>query len=404
MFVIPSGARNLHVILLLAATQISAQSIATRVGQAPDGVVRMEFEAREGVCGNGRDVIAYGNIYLAHNMQSFGGRWNDARCKPGNIRVSLYTTNHKPTRLVTQVGGAWRGEADRVTDLGVVESREASQYIFSLVPALETSGGKDRLLVPAVLAANADVIRPLTTLARDDDRALNTRRSAIMWLGVLGDASVVPTLLEFARQDVNDEGDEKAGKKGLAGSAMAALSALDDGAGIPALIDLARNGPGTGTRRNAVFWLGQNGDPRGLRVLHEVIENDRESARLREHAIFALSQVHDDADSESAYILARARDTGEPVSLRRAAIFWAGQRASTDTKDIVAFYRDADREELREHTIFVLSQRQDDEATDALLEIAREDRESKMRGKALFWLAQRHDPRVQKLIADMILK
>jgi len=381
-----------------------AQSLANRVTQAPDGVVRMEFAARQGVCGDGRDVIAYGTIYLAHNMQSFGGHWNDARCRPGNLRVSLYTADHTPTRLVTQVGGTWHSEVDRVTDLGVVDSREASQYIFSLVPKLETSGGKDRLLVRAVLAADADVIRPLTTLARDDNRALNTRRSAIMWLGVMGDASVVPTLLEFAREDVNDEGDEKSGKKGLAGGAMAALSALDDGVGVPALIDQDNWFQALGSRRNAVFWLGQNGDPRGLRVLHEVIENDRESAKLREHAIFALSQVHDDVNAESAYILARARDRDAPMSLRRAAIFWAGQRESTDTKDIVAFYRDAQPEELREHTIFVLSQRQDDEATDALLRIAREDRDSRMRGKALFWLAQRHDPRVQKLIADMILK
>jgi len=139
-------------------------------------------------------------------------------------------------------------------------------------------------------------------------------------------------------------------------------------------------------------------------VLHEVIENKRESAKLREHAIFSLSQAHDGSDAESAYILARARDRDEPVSLRKSAIFWAGQREATPTKDIVAFYGSADVESLREHTIFVLSQRQDDEATDALLRIARDDRDSEMRGKALFWLAQKHDPRVQKLIADLILK
>ena len=52
----------------------------------------------------------------------------------------------------------------------------------------------------------------------------------------------------------------------------------------------------------------------------------------------------------------------------------------------------------------MLSQRQDDVATDALIRIAREDPDKDMRGKALFWLAQKDDSRVKKLIADLILK
>jgi hypothetical protein len=39
-----------------------------------------------------------------------------------------------------------------------------------------------------------------------------------------------------------------------------------------------------------------------------------------------------------------------------------------------------------------------------LLRIARSDENTKMRSKALFWLAQKDDPRIQKLIADLILK
>jgi hypothetical protein len=39
-----------------------------------------------------------------------------------------------------------------------------------------------------------------------------------------------------------------------------------------------------------------------------------------------------------------------------------------------------------------------------LLHIARHDRDTRMRGKALFWLAQKDDPRVKKLIADLLLR
>ena len=45
-----------------------------------------------------------------------------------------------------------------------------------------------------------------------------------------------------------------------------------------------------------------------------------------------------------------------------------------------------------------------DAATDALLAIVRDDKDTRMRGKALFWLAQKDDPRVKKLIADLVLK
>jgi HEAT repeat protein len=334
----------------------------------------------------------------------------------------------------TQVGGTWPSTDARVTDLGVVPPREASAYFFSLVPALETEGGKDRLLIPAVLADDAPVMEPLIGLARDTRRAEHTRRAAIQWLGLLGDASVIPTLVDFARADADKEGSPKRMKKGLGQAALAALSTLDGDIGVPALIDLARNGS-VGTRHDAVFWLGQTGDPRALRMLHTVIENTKEDDRVRSHAIFALAHGGDTPASEFSYLrsvytrlddeelksaviqgmqedegdggrwlVERALDTSEPSKLRRNALFWAGQREATPTSELVRVYREADEEGLREHAIFVLSQRQDEAATDALMRIAREDRDKTMRSKALFWLGQKDDPRVKKMIADLLLK
>jgi hypothetical protein len=57
---------------------------------------------------------------------------------------------------------------------------------------------------------------------------------------------------------------------------------------------------------------------------------------------------------------------------------------------------------LKEHAIFVLSQRSDDAAFNELMRIAREDSDKRMRAKALFWLGQKDDPRVAKLIQDRI--
>src|ERR671914_1989685 len=162
-----------------------AQAVASRVAQAPDGVVRLQVDSRMGVCGNGRDVVGYRNAIFARNFQSIGGHWNDSRCVPGPLRVTLTVADGQVTQVRTQVGGAWRATDSRVTDLGTVPPDQASSYFFSLVPRLESGSSKDRTLLPAVLANDAPVIQRLLTLARDERRAEHTRRQAILWIGLL---------------------------------------------------------------------------------------------------------------------------------------------------------------------------------------------------------------------------
>jgi HEAT repeat protein len=200
------------------------------------------------------------------------------------------------------------------------------------------------------------------------------------------------------------------------------------------LIDIARNG-NVGSRKSAVFWLGQTGDPRALSTLHWVIENPAEDERVLSNAIFALAHGDDipasefawlrgifprltsnkmkeqvlmgmgeDKSNGSAWLIAKARDNGESLAIRKNALFWAGQRDLTPTKDLVAVYRSASELSLKEHAIFVLSQRDDNEAVDALMQIAQSDADKRMRSKALFWLGQKDDPRVTKFIADKIAR
>lgn len=104
----------------------------------------------------------------------------------------------------------------------------------------------------------------------------------------------------------------------------------------------------------------------------------------------------------SAWLIGRAQDSREPFKTRKSALFWAGQRERTPTKELVAFYRGSTDQELKEHAIFVLSQRQDKAAVDELLRIAQSDSDKKMRARALFWLGQKDDPRVAKLIGERV--
>jgi len=421
------------------STPVLAQnSLAHRISTAPDGVVHVQFAARPGTCGDGRDLIGFRKALFAESFQSIGN-WDAPNCRPGPMRVALSVVKGAVTRVKTYVGGDWPRTSDRVTDLGSVSSAEAASYFFALVPQIERRGDKARLLLPAVLADDPGAMPRLISLARDESRLQDTRRQAIQWIGLLGDAKVVPVLVAFAREggagptggDIDEDG-EAPGKKGLGTSAMAALSTLENGVGVPALIDLARNGT-SGTRASAVFWLGQTADPRARAELHRVIENGREDERIRAHAIFSLSNGGDTPPSEysylrgiyprltsrklreaifqgmgndqsggSAWLIERARDSGESSELRKSALFWAGQRELTPTRDLVAFYRDTPDAGLREHALFVLSQRNDEAAFNELMRIASVDSDKRMRARAMFWLGQKNDPRVAKLIGDRV--
>jgi HEAT repeat protein len=424
--------------LILSAVQPGfAQSpIAQRVAAAPDGVVRMQFASRPGACGDGRETIGYRKAFFMGSMQSYGD-WSASQCVPGPVRVALSVTNGRVTAMQTYVGGTWAKSSERVTDLGVVSPTDAGAYLFGLIPQLEPQSRRERLFLGAVLADDPATVDRLTNLARDAARREETRRQAIQWIGLLGDKSQVPTLLSFVRSDrsasaANDDDDDQGpGEEGLATAAVAALSFLEDGAGVPALIDLAHTGAG-GVRRSAVFWLGQTHDERAAIALHAIIESTAESEAVRSRAIFSLTHggLRHDAEfaylrnifprltserlkdavlmgmaedhSGSSWLLDRARDNSEALEVRKKALFWAGQREATTTKDIADFFRTTKSEELRKHAIFVLSQRNDDAAVTELLRIAREDSDREMRSKALFWLAQKDDPRVTKLISDRV--
>jgi HEAT repeat protein len=194
--------------------------------------------------------------------------------------------------------------------------------------------------------------------------------------------------------------------------------------------------PGTDPwlRKKAVFWLGQTGTDEARRTLRALVDSTGAPEELRSAAIFALGHGDDVTADDVAYLertydrvdspklkdqilmavtqqerggegarwaLARARDEREPLESRKKALFWAGQ-GEAPVADIVALYRDVKEPALREHVLFVLSQRDDTAATDQLIAVAKSDADPGMRRRAMFWLGQKHDPRVAALIRDIV--
>ena len=99
-----------------------------------------------------------------------------------------------------------------------------------------------------------------------------------------------------------------------------------------------------------------------------------------------------------------AVDSHENIELRKKALFWAGQ-SGVGIDEIIPLYSKITDQEMKEQVIFVLSQRSNTPAAvDKLLDIAKNDKDPDLRKKAIFWLGQSRDPRVQQFLLDIINK
>jgi len=150
-------------------------------------------------------------------------------------------------------------------------------------------------------------------------------------------------------------------------------------------------------RENAIFWLGQS--PGGGQYLRELYAS-ADSETLKEKIIFGVAQSGERADGD--WLLERALDRGEPIDVRKNALFWAGQMGM-DVARLAELYSSMSDREMKEQIIFVLSQASDErEAVDELMEIAREERDTELQKNAIFWLGQTDDDRVPEFLLSLI--
>ncbi|CAN5211334.1 hypothetical protein BH09GEM1_BH09GEM1_14120 [soil metagenome] len=216
---------------MLIASQVHAQgSLPDRIGRVRDGVVRLQYESRPGVCGDGKSMVSYHSAMFARDFSGFGTR-SDAHCVSGPVRVSLVMLGGRMTQSQTQIGGAWPSLGSPVTDMGVVGATEAASYFFAHVGEMESINSRDRLPLPAVVA-DANVMAPLLAVARDDQRHLRTRRQE---------------------------------------HAIFVISQRDDDASVNALMKIARDDADTKKRSKALFWLAQKHDPRATKLIGELV-------------------------------------------------------------------------------------------------------------------------------------
>jgi hypothetical protein len=109
-------------------------------------------------------------------------------------------------------------------------------------------------------------------------------------------------------------------------------------------------------------------------------------------------------------LLAIVKDTDTRTrATRRDALFWLSRFAAgaVQGRRNQPFELDddedrSDEEDVKLHAVFVLSQLRNGEGVPALLEVARTNRDPRVRGRALFWLGQSGDPRAIELFESVL--
>lgn len=123
----------------------------------------------------------------------------------------------------------------------------------------------------------------------------------------------------------------------------------------------------------------------------------------REEALQAAVSADGGVDWERLLNLARDRSRGTDV--REAALFWtaheAGARAAAGIEEIATA---SDEEtDVQEAAVFALTQLPEERGTDALLRLARENRNPEIVQSVYFWLGQRDDPRILAFFEEVLL-
>ncbi|HEX6007016.1 MAG TPA: HEAT repeat domain-containing protein, partial [Burkholderiales bacterium] len=102
----------------------------------------------------------------------------------------------------------------------------------------------------------------LLRIAKNDNVARETRKSAIFWVG----QEVAEEATRHLKDVVTDRGDLEVRK-----SAIFALSQQRTGDAVGALIEIARTNPEKELRKSAFFWLGQSDDPRVMAMFEDIL-------------------------------------------------------------------------------------------------------------------------------------
>ncbi len=264
-------------------------------------------------------------------------------------------------------------------------------------------------------------------LAKKDACSAPLRRTAVYLLGNSGDATATAMLRDVALNDSEPE---------VRSTAIQYLARSPSDVAVNTLDEILRTETDQNVLRTAARALAANPSPRARQSVRTLIERADAPERLRMEAIGGFEDSQRTTDEDAAYLrglypkmdnprikarIARVigqlggdandqwlmglmRNSDEPLEVRSAALSRLAMRSNTSIGDAVKLYGSVSDRQLREMLINVYGQRREPEATDKLLDIAKNDTDYNLRRQAINALTRKNDPRATKLLLEIIDK
>jgi hypothetical protein len=406
----------------VSATHATGQSLANRIASASDRSVQFSYPVRPGVCGDGRNYISTGpgNFYGSFSSNTA------EQCLVGPVRVVADLADRNIIALRTYVGGPAAAAETGVTNLGVVTSAEAADYLIGVAARADGRVGRDAIFA-ALLGENVDLTSRLIDIGRDQSRPLETRRAALSGLA-RSDSRHVDRIGSTLVQIATNESDVQ----GVRTAALSALSRLDHGAGIQPLVQLAGANLTSWVGRQAMTVLARSGDPRARQFLRTTAQRTdlpdevqavalkglgreyvtgQDAALLRsiyprltgqrsQDAVLASIAELGGADNVQ-WLAARVRDDKLTLESRRRALQHL-TRAGATIPSLLALYDRIQDTQMREALIGVYSRLSDKAATDKLVWIARNEQNPALKRRAISALSRSSDPTTRQALQEIV--
>jgi HEAT repeat protein len=258
-------------------------------------------------------------------------------------------------------------------------------------------------------------------LGRKDECSVQLRRSALWMIANKKDAAATATLVSVAKNDPSVElraeatgflgsigGDEalaaledllKSDQEQIQRAAVRALTTFPNPRARTAMRTLVENnGANEQLRATALDAFGSDRstleDAAWLRSIYSKVDN----ARIKSRIVSAVARIGGEQNEQ--WLMSLAKNEDEPVEVRQSALRFVVRTA--DIASLNKFYDGLSARPLREEIINAYGNRKEPEATDKLIEIAKNGTDPQVRRDAISTLARKNDPRTKKLLLDLI--
>lgn len=156
----------------------------------------------------------------------------------------------------------------------------------------------------------------------------------------------------------------------------------------------------------SVTELGEVTAAEGASYLLGLAESEGDS-RVAGRAVFPAMLARDVVAWPALLRIAKA-DAGGRHSRRHEVVFWLAQYAAAKlagSDDPFAAHGDrdgSDEESVKEQAVFALSQLRNHEGVEPLIDVARTNKDQRVRARAMFWLGESGDPRAIDLFEQVL--